>query len=309
VFQVAREFNVSNEALIDFLKNHGYDVRNHMSPVEDDEYAKITDKFGEKPVQPDSENEFRKRLKEKQAKGKEDVVKTRQELEERIRVATELAVQKPKLVSRPHEETIPPPVAKEKEWIAPPAKEGKPAVPKIQIPEITPVEEKKALERRPRKMKVVEIPPKEQERPKREVSEPKPHIEEAAVITEAAGEAPSTAPAKTEVPEKKAKKKRKKDRKKHPPVEVLEESFEQVAKGKKDKKKKKKKVKPQFNEEEIQQSIRQTLASMEDTGRAKRKKRRFDADEMETIEEMPVIRVSEFMSLSELAKLMDVEAS
>ncbi|RPH99301.1 MAG: translation initiation factor IF-2, partial [Calditrichaeota bacterium] len=308
VFQVAREFNVSNEALIDFLKSHGYDVRNHMSPVADDEYAKITDKFGEKPVQPDSENEFRKRLKEKQAKGKEDVVKTRQELEERIRVATELAVQKPKLVSRPHEETMPAPTGKEKERVAPPGKEEKPAVPKIEG-EVAPADEKKTLERRHHKMKVVEIPPKEQERPKREVIEPKPHTEGVTAPGEAGAETPSATPTKAQVPEKKAKKKRKKDRKKHAPTETLEETFEEAAKGKKDKKKKKKKVKPQFNEEEIQQSIRQTLASMEDTGRTKRKKRRFETDEMESIEEIPVIRVSEFMSLSELAKLMDVEAS
>ena len=67
VFQVAREFNISNEALIAFLTKLGYDIRNQMSTVSDEALAQVSEKYGEKAVGPDEEYEFRKRLREKKA--------------------------------------------------------------------------------------------------------------------------------------------------------------------------------------------------------------------------------------------------
>ena len=42
VFQVAREFNISNEALIEFLTGLNFDIRNHMSPISEEMLEKIT---------------------------------------------------------------------------------------------------------------------------------------------------------------------------------------------------------------------------------------------------------------------------
>ena len=67
VFQVAREFNISNEALIAYLTKLNFDIRNQMSLVSDDAYALVAEKFGEKAVQVDEEYEFRRRLREKKA--------------------------------------------------------------------------------------------------------------------------------------------------------------------------------------------------------------------------------------------------
>ncbi len=89
VFQVAREFNVSNETLIDFLKGQGFDVRNHMSPVGEDVYNSVAEKFGKGPAPADTDTEFRKKLKDLQVKEKESIEKKRKELDEKLRVATE----------------------------------------------------------------------------------------------------------------------------------------------------------------------------------------------------------------------------
>jgi len=62
VFQVAREFNISNEALIAFLSKLNHQVQNQMSLLSDDAYELVVEKFGEKASQVDGDYEFRKKL-------------------------------------------------------------------------------------------------------------------------------------------------------------------------------------------------------------------------------------------------------
>ena len=69
------------------------------------------------------------------------------------------------------------------------------------------------------------------------------------------------------------------------------------------------KKRPEINEAEIQKTIRETMQAIDDKGKPKKYKKRIQGEEEFEVEETPVIRVSEFMSLSELANLMDVESS
>lgn len=66
IYQVAKEFELSNDALIQFLRDR-YDIRNHMSPVTDEMYVEIKRKFGSEGVPVNNEKDFRRRLKEKVA--------------------------------------------------------------------------------------------------------------------------------------------------------------------------------------------------------------------------------------------------
>ena len=100
--------------------------------------------------------------------------------------------------------------------------------------------------------------------------------------------------------------KRKKHKKKTPDIEKKDVKEEVLGRKKK---KGKKKRRPTFNEEEIKENIRQTMASIDDAGKTRRKKKRVSAEDEVEIEEVPVIRVSEFMSIAELANLMNVEPS
>lgn len=295
VFQVAREFNISNEALIEFLRELKLDIRNHMSPVSEEAYAKITDHYGEELIVDDSDYEFRKRLKDKQVKEKEASEKARLQLEEKLRVATRLAEEKPKII-RERKEQKPKPLKVTKPELEKPEAEV-PAEEK---------EEKKVQKPKPkRKLKIVEIPPEETGKTRREKEtrpvKAKPKKEEKPAKAEEKGV--EGKPAKEEA-EKKSKRKRRRDRAK---PEVEKQATEVVEP--KRKKKKKKKARPQFDEQEIQDAIRQTMASISDSGRGKRKKRRSDAGEIEESEEKLMIKVSEFMSLAELAKLMEVDST
>jgi len=150
VFQVAREFNISNEALIEFLIGFDFDIRNHMSPISDEMLEKIMGKYGvtEEPAVADSTDyEFRKQLKDRQAKGKEASEKTRRDLEQKLRVASELAETKPKIVKR----------------------QERPVQPKAPILEAAP-EKKEPVEKKKTEVKPVELTAEE----KKKVVEPKP---------------------------------------------------------------------------------------------------------------------------------------
>ncbi|MCJ7811714.1 translation initiation factor IF-2, partial [bacterium] len=76
------------------------------------------------------------------------------------------------------------------------------------------------------------------------------------------------------------------------------------------KKKKRKRKKPaiKIDEKEIEASIKETLAKMSEAPKRKRKKKEKSGEEIESKEEN-VIWTTEFISVSELANLMDVDSS
>ncbi|MBN1481562.1 translation initiation factor IF-2 [candidate division KSB1 bacterium] len=312
VFQVAREFSISNEALIEFLIRLGFDIRNHMSPVSEEMLEKVSAKYAvaEEPVEKKgSDYEFRKQLKDRQVKEKEASEKTRLQLQEKLRVASELAEEKPRILKKRQEEKTA--KAAQPTVVEEPPEQKKIRAEKGKVAEKEVVVEEKLEKPRlkpKRKLKIIEIPPEGQEKPRREreVGEKPPvTVEPAEEAKEIAKKEPGKEAATPEGEKKKAKGRRRKGHLK----KTEEEEQVLPAKTKKDKKKRKKKARPQFDEHEIQESIRATMQSIAEAGRGKRKKRRADVGEVEEVEEKLKIRVSEFMSLSELAKLMNVEAT
>ena len=320
VFQVAREFNISNEALIAFLTQLGYDIRNQMSTVADEALLRVAEKYGEKTVGPDEEHEFRKRLRDKkvaeEAKKKEAVI----DLERRLRVAQEYAKEIPAMKKRREAATRMEEAEHEKEVLKA-AANSKKAQEKSE--ETTSVAKPETKSERPSKrVKIVEIPPvepsaKEKEKKKEKEREKEREKEKKIVHPKEEGGVkgkPSVAPPPTAAgeavgsEEEQAKKRKRKRKKKKKPGAAAPEEAAVVQTDKKHKRVKKKK-KHTFNEEEIQASIKQTMAALDDSGKGRKKKKRSHEDGENEIDEAVVIRVSEFMSISELGKLMEVEPS
>ncbi len=324
VFQVAREFNIANEALIEFLKKLDYDIRNHMSPVDDDAYALVQEKFGEKPAQVDEEYEFRKRLRDRKAQEEASKEKAKEDLERRIRVSQELAQEIPKLKRQRGQEKEIVDVPEQPDLVTEPVAEEsqvdearaevteavgeKPEkiIEKTQVPSVEELDEEAPAKKKSarKKLRIVEIPSEDSGRKLKEDHKKVPPAQEKGEETK---ETEKTAPVKKEEKEE-SRSKRKRKRKRPAAEEDDSEAEELLVPSKKHKKKKKKKKKPQFDEEEIKETIRQTLASIDDSGKTKKRKRRTQVEETDE-EEQSIIRVSEFMSLSELAKLMEVESS
>ncbi|MBN1541215.1 translation initiation factor IF-2 [candidate division KSB1 bacterium] len=298
VFQVAREFSISNEALIEFLHKLNFDIRNHMSLLTDEAYAAVLDKYGEQPVAPkDEEQEFRKRLRDKRVHDEEKKKEVEAAIERRRQAADELVKERPILKQQRLEKAKADEIERERQVEVKKAGEVEPPV--------VEGEKQEPARRVKKKLKVIEIPVEEKGKRLREVDKPKSGSEAAKAEEFPVGskiELPTEKPAEeTEGGDK--KRRRRKKRKK---TGKDEEVATVEAKSKRpERKKKSRRKRPVFDEQEIQDTIKQTLAGIDET-KAKRRKRRISADEYEEIEEVPVIKVSEFMSLAELANLMDV---
>jgi translation initiation factor IF-2 len=326
VFQVAREFNISNEALIAFLGKLNIQVQNQMSPLSDEAYEMIVEKYGEKASQVDGDYEFRKRLRDKKVHEEEQKESARKQLEMRIRFAQELAQEMPKLkkqreVVKPEESALKkaptpvPPVSEKKREIF--EERPKRHKKKLKIVEIPPEEsERKSKERveKPRVEKTFVAPPttykerlKEKEREKEKIREKEKPKGATPPVGELSKKEGVEGHALTTDQHEKGHKKRKRKHKKHVDVEGDLDIEKGIQIGERKRKKIKKKKKPVYDEAEIEEKIRQTFASFDETGKPKRRRKKSASETDIETDEIPVIRVSEFMSLSELAKLMEEE--
>ncbi|MCJ7813631.1 hypothetical protein MUP95_09990, partial [bacterium] len=111
VYQVAKEFAISNEALTDFLREHNFKVRNHMAPLGDVMYEKVCQFFVKKEVEVEKEPDFRKRLQEKRYEEEARIEAVRHEIDEvlerskgdvfeRVEIIQKKQSQKPKVVRK-----------------------------------------------------------------------------------------------------------------------------------------------------------------------------------------------------------------
>jgi len=304
VFQVAREFSLSNEAVIDFLVKLDKSVHTQMSSVSDDLYDEICKKYNVDESAVETPQDFRKQLKEKQMLEEVRRNKARLELEERLRFATKLAEEKPERTKKAAAAKK----AKE-EAVALKKEEEK----KVELVKETPDESTPEIS-------VVEL-----------ISKAKKEIDKENAAAEKDGKKQSKKKVTEETGEinkKQEKETKKKGKSKSPSeVEVVEAEKRDAAldgkqkkEGKvkdagtttgtetdKGKRKGKKRKRPKISEEEIQESIKQTLAAM-DEAKPKRRKKKSKEDEDELVEETgDIIRVSEFISAAELAAHLDVE--
>lgn len=91
------------------------------------------------------------------------------------------------------------------------------------------------------------------------------------------------------------------------PMDLIEEEEapEVTAEAKPGKKKREKKKK-QVDQKEVEEALKKTLAEMRDSGTGKKRRKRVRTQEEELEEEENVIRVTEFITTQDLAKLMNV---
>jgi len=86
----------------------------------------------------------------------------------------------------------------------------------------------------------------------------------------------------------------------------MEEEEEVTEKGDRRRRTRKKK---EIDQQEVEDTLKKTLASMQDTGTGRKRKKKIKSEDGQEVEEVNVISVSEFMTVQDLANLMDVPAS
>ncbi len=318
VFQVAKEFHVSIESILDFLRGQKYSVKNQMSVITDDMFADLNKKFGkEKTPVSASEQDYQKKIREKHQQEelrKQFITKEIEELVTATPGPIVLETEEEKKAKAEKKRKEREARQKERKGVER-AKSDKRRLEAILATETS------SIESHPAEAKVE---PSREKPSKKEKIEKETLIEAKAVTEEKAkktSEATSEAGAKPEEPkvrvhkiskeEKKKKEEEKtgaqaeKPKKKKKRKERLKEEAAKKAKEK-GKKRKKKEPKHKISAEEVEAAVKRTMAAMEEkSGRPKHKKR-VQVMEGES-EEANVIRVSEFISVGELAKAMDIE--
>ncbi len=343
LYKVATELNLSHETLIEFLRKKGHEVKSHMSSLDEPMMRDILIHFKkEKDVAEKHHRkiqEIRETKRRAERKGTEEVpevgakttppegepaVKPPEETPvievpitppaeeipapqaEAEAVAelplpeqaepTEVAQEETAAAGVPAGETVEPPVAEEVAETEPVAA---PAKGKDREKSLSPLELKKG-----QRGKIgLTIKGKMELAPKK-----------AAPGKAAKGAAPTAAAAAAEAEDHKRKKKKKRVKEDTPEVKPVE--AEELDK----KKKKKKKLRhKEINQTEVDEAIRRTLAAMDDTGvsgRAaskKRKRREREEEEVRLQEEAKreegILRVTEFVSVNDLANLMHVNVA
>ena len=296
VYQVAKEFRISNEAVIEFLESHKFKARNIMAPVTDEQYDLLRQHFHKEEIETQKEPDFRKKIQDKRREEEAHKQAIRQEIDEILEFSKGELPQE----AEPKKPKTPRPEPKKPEgpkpFVKKSVKEEKAAKPEVAQPAIP-----RAAERAPRteapSAQAAAATPKTAEKPKPSGGKPKRHLKRRPLLDEL--EDLST----LVIEEDKGKKPKK--GKSFGPVAFEESAYHR----KKKKKKKRKKPAAPIDEKEIQASIRETLAKMGDTTRKRKHRKEKETDEdVDSVEEN-VIQTTEFASVAELANLMEVEPS
>lgn len=349
VHQVAKEFNISTEALTGFLAEHSFEVHSPMTAVTEEMYALAAKKFVKEPVAVKSpEQEFRRHIRDKKLEEEKEKARARQQYDERLRVAANIvgarlqpAARKEKeegvaktgglrrTKAAPDEVTkthIPSEAAKAHDGKMEPiiAKGAEPAqrttheapadakhVPtlhervvslitpedlhaKLPMPGVT-EHEVKIVTPSPAKAEDKSDESADKKKKKRRRRKKKPGKVDASALLEDLGLTPEDQ--QEETPKEKIRI--------HgaQPVEAKRSSGSSAAKKAKKRKKK-------ISEEEIEESIRQTLAAMETGGKARPRRRRERGEHGEVeAEDESRISVPEFISAADLSRYLHVDPS
>jgi len=308
IYKLATELNLSSETLLEFLHKKGFEVKSHMSSVDDDMLAAVMGHF--KKERDVAERHHRKLQEFRTSRKKEPAEKPeKKQVAEEAPAApppveelhpAEAVEETPTSAPEPSAEVVAEAEAKENlqpavtEEAPPPAEIApaaevveprRPEAPRTRKP-LTPLEQAMA---RPRMGLTI--------KGKMEVARPAP----TAVRAEESDE---------DKKKKKKKKKKVREETKKVPGRAPAADDETEVKSKKRKKSRHAEV----NEQEVEKAIRETLAEMTDDSmsaraaiRKKRKKER-EEEEQRILEEKErdkmLIRVTEFVSVGELADLM-----
>ncbi len=297
VYQVAKEFNIANETLIDFLKKKKFSVRNHMAPISDEMYDLALEQFNVEKEHEEKASDFRKKLLEKQKVEEARQAAVRNEINEVLELSKREVFTPVRTVRKKEDHVV-----KEKAKPEPPKKVPEKEIPAEQSAEI-PVKDKEKAVTEGKKKTVIKIEEKEKKTVKpKEKAEEKKEAEEK--------------------PKRKLKRKHKKGKDAEEELSPKESAKKKgVAKAgiqeggagdkKKRKRRRKKKREVVIDEKEIEASIKQTLARMEDTGTKKKRRKKDRTDSEDEFSELNenVIKTTEFTPVAELANLMNVDPS
>ena len=343
IYKLATELNISHETLIEFLRKKGHEVKSHMSSVDDDMMRDVLVHFKkEKDVAEKHQRKIQEiRDSRKKAEKKEEAIVEPPVAAHPVAAHTVTA---PSVAGAPvaeapdeeHEVAEAPSAEPTAEvaaaaqdvpgaHLAPEPAAGQHEVPIAPVPigESAPVEPaaKPAPVAPPKKEEVHHLSPLEKERrakigltikgkidlrPKQAPPKPaKPTAPVAGAATSAAADLDDA---------HKRKKKKKKVKEDVPEVKVAEPE-----EGERKKKKKKKLRHKEVDQHEVQDAIRRTFAAMDDTAvsvRAsfkKRKRKEREEEEAraqeEALKQEGKLRVTEFVSVNDLANLMKVNVA
>jgi translation initiation factor IF-2 len=319
IYKLATELNLASETLIEFLNKKGFAVKSHMSSVDEEMLQEILVHF--KKDKDVAERHHRKLF----------------ELRETRKKPEKKAPEKPAEEVHVKEVAVAPPVTEEKrvpevEVAGKQVEEPKEAP--IEVPPILP--EKPVEAPQPPREEIVEVPVVEAEGraqkglPEEEKKETpveaarraklglnikgRMDLEAPAAKAKAKGQVPGSLIVHPEVEEGKRKKRKKRRVREETKLTVIEDTDELLKK-----KKKKKLRRHEVDEREVDDAIRKTLQMMEETPTGtravfKRRKKRERLEEeqrmLEAVErEKKILRVTEFVTVNELANLMQVPAA
>jgi len=320
IYQVAKEINISHETLIDYLKKRGHEVKSHMSVVDDAMMHDILSHFKkDKEVAEKHQRkiqtirETRKKVEAKAAAPLAEAAKAKAskkakeaELLETPPAVTEELLDRtePVGVEAPSasEQAAEPAIAAERDEAAAASPEEAPAAP-------PPVEKPK----RPAPEIMARRTPKMGLKIKGKID--LEELNRSNAIHEGMG--PDAETAESKEAEQKKKKKKKRIRTDAPAATPVVEDVDELAR----KAKKKKKLKHrEVDKEEVEEAIKRTLAEMDEasavgqraTFKKKRKEKRLMEEQRHLAElekEQSILRVTEFVSVHELANLMGVNVA
>ncbi len=357
VYELARDFKVSSQAMIDVLKNLGFEIRSHMSPVNEDMHEDVTSYFEGQKAEAKAEDSRKKEVAEKR-KAIEEAKKEVAKAERDSRVAEKKAEKEAKdaeekRVRKKLEEEAAKRVAEkltraksETERLKKQAAEAKKRAEEARSKKAE-TEDEGEDEKLTKAAAMAEEARAEAEEAEAETAEAEEEVAEAEEAEETAGaaeageeeepaEKAADEKAGTEEPSRPEQRRRGgrlsgaslreriKQSKEARETEgagpkIIERRAPQPkerrpskpAAKKESGKKKRKKGRKKVDQDEVQATIKETLADLRSGKSKSRRRRRDTSDDEQTVreaaEEQKVIRVAEFASVSELASTMGVK--
>lgn len=326
IYKFASEYNLSTETLVEFLKQKGYKVKSHMSVITDEMMADIQEKF-KKDIE-SAEKHYRK-ISEFQKQHSDQGKETEEKTEEEAEASEE--VEEEKKETEEVDEKEPEETEEETEEEEVEEVEEEPAAEEVKAEqeetEETVEEEESVEEETPanyqtdsekefstRKKGLTVVGKIDLDEKKKKAKEEKKKKSEKKTEEKKAGKPQPKTVEELQAEQREASKKKKKKlkaKKRKKDQELEEES----GKGKRRKKSKRHDI----DKKDVDEAIRRTMMSMEETpssSRAsfKKKKRKEREEHEEQIQqqkeqEKSTLNVTEYISVSELANLMDVEVS
>lgn len=313
IYKFASEYNLATDTIVDFLKQKGYEVKNHMSLLNDEMIADINDKF-KKDIEA-AEKHYRKISEFHKKRGDQVKPEESEKVEETEKPSEEKPAESEQeiLVEEKQE-----PIAEETISTEEPKADIKDVEEKVEAPEeeaaieTFKTEGERQLSQKKKGLTVVgKIDLTDKKKQNKEIKEPE---EKKVPDTKDADAKPK--PVKT--PEELEKEQKEASKRKKKKLKAKKRAEDEVDEAPKNKKKKKVK-KLDVDKREVEAAIKRTLLSMDESGASarasfkKKKRKEREEEEEKRLEQREIekstLHVTEFISVSELANLMSVQVS